>query len=65
MWVSDSESMTDDAIRGMRRSYAADITVIDHALGRIVDALDRRGLLDSTWIVYTRATTARWPGATG
>ena len=23
-WVSDSETMTDDAIRGMRRSYAAD-----------------------------------------
>ena len=33
LWVSDSETMTDDAIRGMRRSYAADISVIDHAVG--------------------------------
>ena len=33
LWMSDSESMTDDAIRGMRRAYAADISVIDHAVG--------------------------------
>jgi arylsulfatase A-like enzyme len=53
LWMSDSETMTDDAIRGMRRSYAADISVIDHAVGQIVDALERRGKLESTWIVYT------------
>ncbi len=45
--------MTDDAIRGMRRSYAADISVIDHAVGLMVDALARTGRLDDTWIVYT------------
>ncbi len=53
LWVSDSESMTDDAIRGMRRSYTADISVIDHAVGLMVDALERKGLLDNTCIVYT------------
>ena len=53
LWVSDSETMTDDAIRGMRRSYAADISVIDHAVGLMVEALERRGLLDDTWIIYT------------
>jgi choline-sulfatase len=53
LWLSDSTSMTDDAIRGMRRSYAADISVIDDAVGAMVDALRRRSLLDSTWIVYT------------
>jgi choline-sulfatase len=53
LWVSDSETMTDDAIRGMRRSYAADISVIDHAVGSMVGALDRKGLLDNTWIIYT------------
>jgi arylsulfatase A-like enzyme len=53
LWVSDSESMTDDAIRGMRRSYAADISVIDEAVGHMVDALARKGILDNTWIVYT------------
>ena len=45
--------MTDDAIRGMRRAYYADVAVIDDAVGRIVAALDARGLLDDTWIVYT------------
>ena len=53
LWVSDSETMTDDAIRGMRHAYAADISVIDHAVGSMIDALERKGLLDSTWIVYT------------
>jgi arylsulfatase A-like enzyme len=53
LWMSDSETMTDTAIAGMRKSYAADISVIDHAVGRIVDALARRGMLESTWIVYT------------
>ena len=53
LWLSDSTSMTDDAIRGMRRSYAADISVIDDAVGAMVDALSRKGLLDNTWIVYT------------
>ena len=36
LWLSDSDSMTDDAIRGMRRSYAADISVIDQAVGDMV-----------------------------
>jgi choline-sulfatase len=53
LWVSDSETMTDDAIRGMRRSYAADISVIDHAVGLMVGALERKGLLGNTWIIYT------------
>ena len=53
LWLSDSETMTTDAIRGMRRGYAADITVIDDAVGRIVDALARTGRLEDTWILYT------------
>ena len=53
LWLSDSETMTPDAIRGMRRAYAADISVIDDAVGRIVDALARAGRLEDTWIVYT------------
>jgi choline-sulfatase len=51
--LSDSDTMTDDAIRGMRRAYAADVTVIDDAVGRIVRALENTGRLDNTWIVYT------------
>jgi arylsulfatase A-like enzyme len=53
LWVSDSDTMTDDAIRGMRRSYAADVSVIDHAVGCMVEALRSKGILDDTWIIYT------------
>jgi arylsulfatase A-like enzyme len=51
--LSDTKTMTEDAIRGMRRAYAADISVIDDAIGGIVGALGRKGVLDSTWVVYT------------
>jgi choline-sulfatase len=53
LWLSDTETMTDDAIRGMRRAYSADISIIDAAVGGIVGALERRGLLDDTWVIYT------------
>ncbi len=53
LWLSDSETMTDDAIRGMRRAYAADVSVIDEAVGRMLRALDARGFLDDTWVIYT------------
>jgi choline-sulfatase len=51
--LSDTETMTDDAVAGMRRAYCANVSVIDHAVGRIVDALDAGAVLDETWIVYT------------
>jgi arylsulfatase A-like enzyme len=51
--LSDTDTMTVDAIAAMRRAYYADITIIDRCVGRIVDTLADRGLLDNTWIVYT------------
>jgi len=51
--LSDTTTMDDDAIRAMRRAYAASVAVIDAQVGRIVAALEARGLLDDTWIVYT------------
>jgi choline-sulfatase len=45
--------MSDDAIRAMRRAYAANVSVIDDAVARIIAALDAKGELDNTWIVYT------------
>jgi arylsulfatase len=53
LWLSDTETMTDDAILAMRRAYSADISVIDDAVGAIVAALAARGLLDDTWVIYT------------
>lgn len=51
--LSDTETMTEDAIRGMRRAYSADITVIDDAIGKIIAALKAKGVLENTWIIYT------------
>ena len=51
--LSDTTTMSDDAIRAMRRAYYADISVIDDAVGRIVATIEARGELDNTWIVYT------------
>jgi arylsulfatase len=53
LWLSDTDTMTSDAIRGMRRSYGADISIIDDAVGGMVAALESRGLLDNTWVIYT------------
>ncbi|MGH8995174.1 MAG: sulfatase family protein [Acidimicrobiales bacterium] len=53
LWVSDSETMTDAAIAGMRRAYAADVTLIDQGVGAILRALEDRGELDRTWVFYT------------
>ncbi len=53
LWLSDSETMTEDAIRGMRRAYSADVSVIDDAVGAILAALSAKGVLDDTWVIYT------------
>jgi arylsulfatase len=53
LWLSDSETMTEAAIRGMRRAYAADISVIDDAISNMLAALEARSLLDETWFIYT------------
>jgi arylsulfatase A-like enzyme len=53
LWLSDSETMTDDGIRGMRRAYSADITLIDDAIGGILAALREKGALEDTWVIYT------------
>ena len=53
LWLSDTETMDEDAIRGMRRAYSADVSVIDDAVGRIVAALEAKGVADHTWVLYT------------
>lgn len=50
---SSSDTLTDDRIREVRRHYFANVTAVDDAIGRIMAALERRGLADDTWIVYT------------
>ncbi len=53
MWLSDTETMNDGAIRGMRRAYSADISIVDDAVDHIVTALEEKDLLDDTWVIYT------------
>jgi len=50
---SDSSNLTDSTIAEIRRYYYANVTVIDDAIGRIFTALEHRGLLDDTWVIYT------------
>lgn len=48
-----SATATAETIQEVRRHYFGGVTMIDEAIGRIVEALDRRGLMENTWIVYT------------
>lgn len=48
-----SDGLTDEVIREVRRFYYANVTLIDERIGDIMAALDRKGLLDNTWVIYT------------
>lgn len=50
---SSSDTLTDARIREVRRHYFANVTVIDDAIGEIIAALERQGLDENTWIVYS------------
>ncbi|MDA8047163.1 MAG: sulfatase-like hydrolase/transferase [Actinomycetota bacterium] len=50
---SSSSTLTDGRTREVRRHYYANVTLIDEAIGRILAALDRSGLADDTWVVYS------------
>lgn len=41
-----------DQVRASRRGYYASVTFIDEQIGRILDALERRNLLENTLILY-------------
>lgn len=48
-----SSTATADTIQEVRRHYFGGVTMIDEAIGRMIEALDQRGMLADTWIVYT------------
>jgi arylsulfatase len=50
---SDSETLTAERIAAVRRAYFGNVTAIDDAVGYVLSALERRGMLDNTLIVYT------------
>ncbi len=47
------ESPTAEQVERQRRYYMANVTMIDAQVGAVVDALERRGVLDETVIVFT------------
>ncbi len=50
---SSSDTLTDDRARDVRRHYFANVTLIDESIGQILDALERTGTADNTWVVYS------------
>jgi len=48
-----SDEVSDDEARAIRQGYFACVTFVDHQLGRVLDALERLGLLDETVVAYT------------
>jgi choline-sulfatase len=50
---SESDGLTEETVREVRRAYYANVTLIDEQIGAILAALERRGLLENTWVVYT------------
>lgn len=50
---SSSSTLTDERAREVRRHYFANVSLIDEAVGKILAALQRRGLDENTWLVYT------------
>jgi arylsulfatase len=47
------DGMTEAQKQIMGTFYYAKVTLIDHAIGLILKALEEKGMLDNTWIIYT------------
>jgi arylsulfatase A-like enzyme len=50
--VIDMYSPTEDDIERMRRHYYAKITTVDEKLGQVVEALEARGYLDNSLLIF-------------
>jgi iduronate 2-sulfatase len=50
---NDQDKMTDDQRREAIQAYRASTTFMDAQVGRVLDALDRLGLADTTIVVFT------------
>jgi arylsulfatase len=46
-------NMTESQSRVMRSYYYAKVSQIDHGIGLVLEALEERGLMDNTWIIYS------------
>ncbi|MEI6892686.1 MAG: sulfatase-like hydrolase/transferase [Pontiella sp.] len=53
VWAVDLTGMDDEAFKRMRRHYYAKITGIDYQVGKILDMLEEKNLMDNTLIIFT------------
>lgn len=51
--ISSSKTVTDEYIQKCRAAYFGNVTLIDKKVGQIRDVLEKNGLLNNTWIIYT------------
>ncbi|MBI4767948.1 MAG: sulfatase-like hydrolase/transferase [Deltaproteobacteria bacterium] len=51
--LSGLKQMTDSYLQHMRVAYYGKVSLIDDYIGRIMGALEKRGQLDNTWIIYS------------
>lgn len=52
-WVNRVVRQTPDEWRALRTAYFAKVNAVDHHVGRILAALETRGLADDTLVVFT------------
>jgi len=50
---SGLDLMTPEYMRRMMAAYYGNVSQIDEYIGGIMQALDKRGMLDNTWVVYS------------
>ncbi len=51
--ISSSKTVSKEYIKKCRAAYYGNVTLIDKKVGEIRDILEKSGLLDNTWIIYT------------
>jgi choline-sulfatase len=51
--AADSTAITDDQIRNARHAYLANISYVDHHIGRMLATLEQHAMTDNTVIVFT------------
>jgi len=51
--ISGLDRMTPAHMQNMMAAYYGKVTLIDDYIGRIVRALEEKGLLENTWIIYS------------
>ena len=51
--AGDAKTMTEEEKKQLVINYYAKITLIDNAIGGIIEALEAKGILENTWIIYS------------